>query len=299
VKSWGWLRGLVGGFVLVSMPGVSAADASEPAGNDRGGALFVDVRGGLLTVKARGAPLAEVLEAVAARANVRAVSHGEVRELVTIEFERLPLEEGLKRLLRRQNHLLIYGREGLDAPTLGVWLYPSAAGPSLVGEDATVEQWVRRARSGSDQTERSRAIHGLASLGGESAAAALDGLLRQEPDAALRVEAARALARIGGPRAASALEPGLGDPESRVRQEVIRALRRSNDEAAAAPLTRTLLTDQDPGVRREAALALSRLGESAAWDGLQSGRRDLDASVRATVEHALRRWAQQFGTGER
>jgi hypothetical protein len=319
-----WFVSLVGGFVSVLTACIPAADAGEPARvaqahawKTPGSLVFVHVANGRLSVQVRDAPLAEVLAEVAARGNLHVFSYGETGERVTIEFADLTLEEGLRRLIRHQDYLLVYGRgdrESSSGRLVEVWLYPSIAGrPPVIegrppaGETAgeaprahrTLQEWAQKAQSGLAQEARTQAIHWLGSLGGEKAAGVLGNLLGREPDPDLRQEAARALARIGGHAAVSALEWGLGDQESQVRHEIIRALRRSNDAAAVAPLNRILLTDRDPGVRREAALAIGRLEGAAAGDALGSALHDPDPSVREAVERALQRWQRSSGRARR
>jgi len=70
--------GVVGGFVLVLAATMPAAAARKPggvaqaqAGRAMSGSVVVDMRKELLTVRAHDVPLAEVLQAVAARAGVR------------------------------------------------------------------------------------------------------------------------------------------------------------------------------------------------------------------------------------
>jgi hypothetical protein len=81
--------------------------------------LTVEVAEGTLSVTAQSAPLSEVLLAIGeqARARVRiesvlAASLGTQR--VTGAFTRVPMEEGLRRLLRGRNFLLGYGPDGVD-----------------------------------------------------------------------------------------------------------------------------------------------------------------------------------------
>ncbi len=63
---------------------------------------------GLLSVSLEKAELDEVLEIIGERTGISIQSPEDLNKSITISFERLPLEEGLYRILRDINHVLIF-----------------------------------------------------------------------------------------------------------------------------------------------------------------------------------------------
>jgi HEAT repeat protein len=105
---------------------------------------------------------------------------------------------------------------------------------------------------------------------------------------AVRREAALALAAVDPGSAGAVLVACLKDPESEVRLAAGEALAQLG--RPVVPLLASSLDDRDPRVRREAALTLKRVGESArsAIGALTRALGDPDSEVRARAADALR-----------
>ena len=82
---------------------LSVAAAEIPA------TITVDVRQSLLTVDIRNAPLADVLRVIGERAGLRVLIQGDVSTPVTVAFTGVPLDQGIKRLVRGHSFVLRYG----------------------------------------------------------------------------------------------------------------------------------------------------------------------------------------------
>jgi HEAT repeat protein len=90
-------------------------------------------------------------------------------------------------------------------------------------------------------------------------------------------------------RAVRPILAALGDPSPLVRMQAIRALGRTDPEAAVTELGAVLISDPDPGVRRVAARTLGRLGGRAAQMALEAATGDADEPVRRDITEALAR----------
>jgi len=87
-----WLNGAVG--------------AREPeAANSSFVVQFADER---LTVRVQAIPLRRVLEAIGRHSGVEMACAGLLEETITASFNALPLDEGVKRLLRGRSYALLY-----------------------------------------------------------------------------------------------------------------------------------------------------------------------------------------------
>ena len=68
---------------------------------------------GQLTVQVDGVPLTAILEAISRQGNISIQTHGRLAEqMVTIHFGPLPLEQGLKRILKKDNYLATFDKNG-------------------------------------------------------------------------------------------------------------------------------------------------------------------------------------------
>jgi hypothetical protein len=79
-----------------------AADQPAPTmqGNIEGQAIFIHFDRGRLTVVLREAPIKNVLEEIGRRTGIEIVFLDSIRQNISMEFEDLPLEEGVQRLLK-------------------------------------------------------------------------------------------------------------------------------------------------------------------------------------------------------
>lgn len=106
-----------------------------------------------------------------------------------------------------------------------------------------------------------------------------------------RIHSIWALDAVGGVEARKAIRQATADPSARVRLQAARSAGIHRDRKALTTLT-GLLKDRDPAVRREAAIALSRIGDrSAAAPALYAALGDSDRFAVWSIQTAIRRLA--------
>jgi HEAT repeats len=220
--------------------------------------LEVRVTSGLLSVRASGAPLADVLLAIGREAHLRIVLPGAIDSLVTDEFVNMSLDEAVRRLTRWHSVVLVYGGprdEAADPLLAEVWV--TSAPSNRVADDRS---------AGSDQFKESTQVQRQETR---------PGTIRpeQEPDSR-------------PPGLTIALKFGA----SNSRTQLVEALVREQGEPAAVQILREAATrDPDPRIRRGAIQVLASLNSPDAVDAVQATLRDLHSGVRYEAEMALRR----------
>ncbi|HEX2460643.1 MAG TPA: hypothetical protein VHJ58_10890 [Vicinamibacterales bacterium] len=96
-------------------------------------APIIDVKDGLLTAKARNHPLGAVLAELGSRTKVALVAAPEIeQDPVSAHVEALPLDRGLRELLKNYDTFFYYGGQGEASTELRiVWIYPKGAAAML------------------------------------------------------------------------------------------------------------------------------------------------------------------------
>jgi hypothetical protein len=117
-------------------------------------------------------------------------------------------------------------------------------------------------------------IESLGALGGDGAAAALIGVVRNDPDEGMRARAAAAMGGFAGPEAYAVLAGALRDPSSVVRSAAAAALARLPSRETVERLLWALAGEADPRVQAELAIG--------AWNAGGEARRE--EIIRAIVE---------------
>lgn len=232
---------------------------------------------GRLTVESRDADLADLLRQIAARAGFRLDTVGALGR-VSMAFTSVPLDEGIRRLTRDHELMLVYGSQG-PADLVEVRVYARAPTRSTRPASAAT-----RAASLAEIGRLVRAPDVAGSID------RLASLLASAADPTVRARAAWALGRIGGAAVGPALTHAVSDPTPDVRIQAAYALRRVDGAAAVPALAGLLLSDPEARVRRAAASSLGALREAAAASALSAAAQDPDPSVRQAVNRALRRY---------
>ncbi len=104
---------------------------------------------------------------------------------------------------------------------------------------------------------------------------------------AVRFAGCMAVGELADERARSAVEKILDDADDSVRIAAIFAVHRLGDTSHTAKLTSYLLRDDDPLVRRNAAMVLGRLREHSAVMPLAQSMKDSDGGVRNYALEAM------------
>jgi HEAT repeat protein len=256
------------------------------------------IREGLLSVKLRHAPMADVLLAIGAQAGFEVIIRGDLSAPVTWSFSDLPLDEGIRRLLAGSALVMIYtpsqGQAGLrplaKVIALGAGgdaaVRNAAVARTIPARKTEVSQETAAVSLNGDHENRLRAVQRLAIIPDAAATEDLTLLLSQDEDPLIRRVAAIAMGRMGGAGAEAALTAALEDEDSLVRGRAIQALAKWGPKAVGS-LVKMLMEDPDATVRRQAALSLGRMSGEGAPDALQAAQADPDYAVRQAVVFAL------------
>ena len=275
---------LLTAVLLAAFPAGRAASHEEPREETHGSPLALHVEGDLLSVDVRDAPLADVLHGIAEQAAVKLEIHSGSADRVTDSFTGVRLGEGIQRLARGHDVILIYGaaQNGAERGRL-VEAHVYEASAPVVKSTVDPSERPARLRAVSELTRQARQQQ-------PGALASLTGLLSSDADPVVRARAAVALGSIGGPEAAAALTAALGDQETSVRASAVSSLGRMREEGAVGSMAQILTGDRDAGVRRAAIWALSTLQSEDARRAIEAAVSDSDWSIRQAAAGALRSW---------
>ena len=283
--------------------------ASESA--DNGAQIDVSIDSGLLSLRSRDAPLADVLTEISRQAGIELVMEDELGYPVSESFSNEPLTRALQRLLGGTNYMMVYGSS--EDPVnprhlVALRIYGIAPGarsstgaPAYEGgEDLSQEAAIARRAvaldlrpgpdqdsglyddlAGLDRNERRYAMQWLAEdLGNPAAIKMLRHFLALDRDPAVRGEAALALGSIGGEAASEALVLGLGDVDPDVRFQVVEAIGEAADFHNTLALGQVIFGEADPEVRMSAIAGLSRVNSESASAFLEIAAQDPNEQVR-------------------
>ncbi len=266
---------MIGALVALWPWGVEAADGS-------GKSLVLSLQGNSLSVQVEQVPLGEVLAAIAQQTGLTVHLVGSVAEdEVSVEFQNLPLQEGINRIVGGRNYVLVYaqapaatGRLGLrGAREIGVT--PSGAAssiPSGSGDSAVVRP------GGNTRTEDLRSLQEWVRELGEA------------PEQAVGESAPQASEEQGdeGERDVLAvIAAALRDEDPLVRAAALELLGETHTPLLLGPLAEAALSDRSPQRRTEAQEPLAEGEGVAAVDVLRQGLGDSDPRVRSLAQELL------------
>jgi HEAT repeat protein len=243
-----------------------AAEASRSATNS--GRAVVDFKDERLSVSVTNQPLTQVLNVISQKAMVAITAGGDLgrEERVTIKFQGLSLEDGLRRVLANYDAFFFYGgdaRASGQTALKGVWVYPKGRGNGL--EPVAAEEWAstreyRGKLSASDPMVRADAIKTVVEREGDRARPAVLKALK-DSDPQVRSTALDAALNAHVQISPDRLRDLANDSSPDVRVLALGGL-------ASAPDAREIATqasnDPDPHVRALAGEILGRLKASEA-----------------------------------
>ena len=281
------LRALLTSLLL--MGGLSQPSASPPVDKsptaDRGDRPLIRVEGGVVTVNIAGASLEEVLREIRAQSRIRLVLHGSRPEKISAEFQAVPLDEALRRLIKT-NFLLVYAPDGDLAE---VWVLREPGERILSGESGSLDSLIGELQRG-EPAQRWRAALALGEFKNEQALAPVIGALEGDDAPEVRQAAISALEDLGGHKAIAALAAAVsGDSDDSVRLSAVEALARLGGPEAIEPLTRALRADAEFLVRYEALVNLAELGDDRVRGSLLQALDDPEESIREKAQEILQR----------
>ena len=264
---------------------------------------------GCLSVKARGEPLVRVLREIARQTGVVIEGAGALSEPVVTDFGRLPLAEGLRRLLSGRNFLILQesgelrsepsgtrvvvlsspGRGASTEDESGSTFLPAERGGALdaaLREDAgTAETILRSAASAGDHDVQALALDLLGHLNTPSARLTVVEHARSgDPDE--RMSALKVLATVDASEGLPELTDALGDRDPAVRSCALELLATMTD-AAVGPLLERALADSDPAIRIATIQFLGRRGDENSFALIQNALSDQNEAVRMAAADIL------------
>ncbi len=289
--------------ILLIVNGVMAQDVFEDrqvSADSATSYLNVEMSDDLVTLKAHNVSVRDVLDEIADQSDLIVVSHAPLHGRLTLELERLPLFEALRRIMRGQSYLLHQAQEATGArianherqSTLWVFSdgaandpgYTEAASHSVRETTSAIEMLQSQLMS-DDIRVRQEAIKGLRRLKVNEAIAPLSYALADE-DKKVRVKAIYALADIGGDNAVAALAAGADDENAWVRAETAYALGTLGGDTAIQVLKHAL-QDANTDVRETAIEAFQDIGGGQSARALAVALQDTDATLRVEAIEAL------------
>ncbi len=257
------------------------AQAETCATNDRGFQTFgepclVRFFNGDLSVRVKAFSLRDLLEEIARQGGFRLVVYTTLDERVNLEFQKLPLDQGLRRILRDRSYLLEYAWLSFNTPLAAgarartLWILPQGE-----QEDSVPRAIIEQRTAGSSNEHWAMEF------------ARLQAILTngQSSD---REEAVLELGDSGRADAVPILSLALGDENEDVRAAAVSALLDIGGDEAAYAISIALI-DTDPSVRTEAVDALGEIGGKLAMDVLEQAMEAGDASVREAAAARLAR----------
>lgn len=220
----------------------------------------VAFRDGRLQLDVRARPLGWVLDEISRRASLAVILAEDLRERpVSLQLRDVPLDEGLRELLKEYDVFLFYGAEEKPPSSLkAVWVYPRGAGRGL--EPTPPEQWastreIERRVADRDPSVRSRAVAALIERRSEGARDVVLKALKDEDDQ-VRTQALYGAVNSDLQLPSAVLVEALNDSSDDVRFLALEALAQSPQ---AGEIASRALLDPSPHVRAKAEEILSQI----------------------------------------
>jgi hypothetical protein len=228
-------------------------------------ASSVTVKEGRLSVRLENRSLDWILEEISREAKVAIISGAGVgRRRVSVAFQDLPLDDGLRRILKDNDAFFFYGADGKASVSLrAVWVYPKGRGAEL--QPVPPETWASTREleghlADPDPGVRARAIEALVEREGDGARDAVLEALKDQ-DVHVRTQALYQTVSEDVELPTDALaDLVLRDPSPDVRFLALEALA---DRPEARTVAETALNDASPQVRQEAQEILRGLDAAA------------------------------------
>jgi hypothetical protein len=249
------------------------------------GPASVQFADGRVTVEASEGALSDLLHELAQRAGLHLVLTQAPTGAISATFSGVPIEEGVRRLLRGRSFVLVYAadRRLSDIRLLGG---EAAEGGYGIARGQSVEEANLGAAAQGASTPAPPA--GIPARS-PTPVAELAQIVVEDENAAVRARATAALAVAGGPAGIQALRKALEDNEAMVRVHAVHALSRAERAAAIPTLWKVLANDRDPQVRLAVARALGSIGSPDARLALEVATSDANEDVRDEAQRGLAR----------
>lgn len=246
-------------LLVLGPPGAQAKEISPVA---------LEVRDGRLTLRARDAPLAVILERLAEAGGIAIHLVEPVQERVSLDLAEVALEEGLRRLLRHRNTLVVYNT--YRGTPSAVYVFGSLAGAPAPSISARTDSAAAAAETSDDgevdiETRMLKAALEIEALEenfrDRSAAAASPGLLQDllaDSEPGVRITTLQWLART--PEVAvDALLTALMDSDALMQKVAIQLiLEHGVDDRQVEKVMAAAEVEDEAALRRTLSALLTR-----------------------------------------
>jgi len=251
----------------------------------------IRVENGLLQVSVNNTPLIDLLEELADQTGIGFEIYADADRKITAKYDNIPLEEGLKRILRPNNHIILYAGKNSPAKKPKIYkiiIYDQSGGSSGQGirrqptkpgnremDDRTVpmnmektdemetekpiEEYAKQLND-ADPDVREEALTDMAEEYGEAALIYLEKALIHDGNDEVRSTAAEEIGDLENVRGIEILAKGLNDPDEDVREAVVEALGNIGGKNAL-PVLRRAVKDKNEDIREAAADLIEEIEE--------------------------------------
>lgn len=248
-----------------SSNGVTNAERSPDQKTD------LSFKDGRLSVKAQNLPLARLADELSQKAGVAVLLLEAVgNQPVSANFDSLPLDQGLRQLLQKQDVFFFYGVDEDQPSSLkAIWIYPKGRGRGL-------------APTPPDKWQSTQELIPLLS----------------DSDPKVRGRAVETLVERKGSRAKEAVLKAIHDDNDQVRSRALYAALRSAMDLPQGELSNLALRDSSADVRFLALQALSNSNSPDLRSIAEGAANDPNEAVRNAAHEVLSRLDEQAGQAE-
>ncbi|MDN3515573.1 MAG: HEAT repeat domain-containing protein [Candidatus Brocadia sp.] len=250
--------------------------ADAPTGEET---LDIKFNNGQLSVKIKNSPLEKVLKEIMSQSGARIWLNDTIDGAVTLEFQNIPVGEGVRRILKDKNYAFVHALH--DAKEGKLSIISASKSQEIFTKIKEEPPRKHPPRPGVPIAKKDKPKKEVPSF----EALAKDAL--ENEDSGKREDAIIALGESKDPKAIEIISKALAnDPVEDVRLSAIDALLDIGDKSVVDPLS-AALSDRDPWVRESAVEALGEVGGEAAIEFIKSALNDEDGSVRELAQETL------------
>ncbi len=246
--------------------------------------LEVKLKNGQISVKLKNAPLEKVLKEIMSQSGAKIWLNDSIDTTITIEFQNLPIEEGVRKIIKNKNYAFVFApNESKDGKLSIISSYKSQE-TTAKGKNEFFKKPVQKplqpaVKKDKPKKER-RSFEELVKEALEN------------PDADKREDAIIALGETKDTKAIEVISKALtNDSSEDVRLSCIDALLEIGDKSVV-DIVSVALKDKEPWVRESAVEALGELGGEAAIELIKNALNDDDGSVRELAKEILEEQGQ-------
>ncbi len=250
--------------------------ANPPTGEESTDIKFSN---GELSAKLKNSPLEKVLKEIMSQSGARIWLNDAIDGTVTIEFQSLPIREGVRRILKDKNYAFVYSIH--DAKEGKLSIVRASKSKEIFTKAKEVPHQKLPSKPGIPIAKKDKPKKERPSFD----ALVKDALEHEDPGK--REDAIIALGESKDTRAIEIISKALvNDPTEDVRLSAIDALLDIGDKSIVDPLS-LALNDRDPWVRESAVEALGEVGNETAIEFVKNALNDEDGSVRELAQEIL------------